>query len=416
MASQTRPFLMTGAALASAAAVIAATPVIAPSITGSSLSISHSSVNLATFADILTIPADEWVTALFQGYGGIVGPNNPIPGDPSQTGGLEPWASGCNAACFVYGPSGVAYLALDALINGNGQGWNDNQNWGVGAVNYFFEGGSLGAGTEWLLQESVGASNPILAVAITLFFTGPQLVTVVFDNAIQLLGDAALNLPLVGQYVAGALNAYLGPASLYAPFQVYTPGLSGVLNYGIDVVLGKAPVIPTAAASSAAALAVAPAAAALTTRAAEKAVEASPAAAPTAADVAASTEVESATADKAAEAATGESDADATPASAEPTAVTATESTAAETTPADVKPSTGSASDAVAATTETATGAPDTKPADSSAKSRKRPLRDAVEKVATGIGSALKGTKSGDTAGVASAADEKPAAAADSAS
>lgn len=402
MASQTRPFLTTGAALASAAAIVAATPVIAPSLTAAPSAISQANVTLTTFADVLTVPVDEWVSSFFQGYGGIVGPNNPQPGNPSETGGLEPWASGCNAQCFIAGTSGVAYLALDALINGNGQGWDDNENWPVSAVNYFFEGGTLGAGTEWLLQSSVGAANPLLAVAITIFYTGPQILTVVFDNAIQLLGDAALNVPLVGQYIAGALNAYLGPASLYVPFQGYTAGLSGVLNYAIDVAIGAAPVVPAPSATAALAAAATPARA---TKADETATAAAEVAAPTAVDA-----VESATS-VAAETAPAEAVATAD-AAAEESAATAAEST----------PAVASASDAVADTTATETEPADSSAADSAgskadstSKTRKRPLRDAVEKVATSIGSALKGAKSG--AETAAKPAEKPAAeAADAAS
>lgn len=392
MASQTRPFLMTGAALASAVAVVAATPAIAPGLTASPLSISNSGVNLATFSDILTIPSEEWVASYFQGYGGIVGPNNPLP--------LEPWATSCDAStgpgCYVAGLSGIAYLALDALINGNGEGWVNNADWGVSAVNYFFEGGTPGAGVEYLLQESIGQSSDVASVLITLLFTGPQLVTVVYDNALQLLGDAALNLPVLGEYVYGVINSYLGYASLDPNFQGYTQGLSGVLNYAIDVVTGNAPSPTASAASSTAALAAAPAAAAtalasaVTGAAAETApaAETSDAAAPSATD---------------AVAASGESKSDASPAG---------ESSAAADATTEAAPAVDSAADAVAktdtdaatATADTQTDAPaseaaaEAKPAEAPTRANRHPVRDAVDKVTKSIGSALKGQKKADAA------------------
>lgn len=418
MASQTRPLLMTGAALASAATLVVATPAIAPSLNQAAITVANGGYNLATFSDIFTIPSGEWISSYFQGYGGIVGPNNPLP--------LEPWASGCDGGCFIAGLSGVAYLALDALINGNGEGWENNEDWGVGAVNYFFEGGTPGAGIEYILQESIGAANPVLGVLITLIFAGPQLVTVIYDNAVQLLADAALSLPVVGDYVYGALNAYLGPASLDPNFQFYTPGLTGILNYTIDVITGNAPPSPTPDAESAATLAAAPAAAvaALSGRAAAPAVSAD-------AGTAAAPEVSATSTPDAVETATAPS----TPAGmsdSAPDSVPASETEAVVDTETEAAPAVDSPSEAVAdagtepstdtgtstdAGTSTDTGtssgdaavenpretaaetAAETPAADNTAKTRKRPIRDAVEKVGKTIGSALKGSKAEAAAG-----------------
>ncbi len=394
MASQTRPLLMTGAALASAAALVVATPAITPALNQASITVANGGYNLATFSDIFTIPSGEWIASYFQGYGGIVGPNNPLP--------LEPWASGCDGSCFIAGWSGVSYLALDALINGNGEGWENNEDWGVGAVNYFFEGGTPGAGIEYILQESIGAANPVLGVLITLIFAGLQVVTVVYDNAIQLLSEAALNLPVIGDYVYGALNAYLGPASLDPNFQFYTDGLTGILNYTIDLLTGNAPPSPAPTAESAAALAAAPAAAvaALSGRAAAPAVEAVTAApevsAPSAADAVETAAAEAETAP------TGSSDATGEAAATEASTEAATE---AATEVEDAAPAVDSPVDAPAAESpaiesprETAAETGTETPADNPVKTRKRPIRDAVEKVSTAIGSALKGSKAGETA------------------
>ena len=415
MASQTRPFLMTGAALVSAAAVVAATPMIAPSTTALPLTVSTSGVNLATFSDIFTIPSAEWTASFFQGYGGIVGPKNPMP--------LEPWASQCDTktgpGCYVAGPSGVAYLALDALINGNGKGWSDNANWGVGAVNYFFEGGTPSAGAEYLLQQSVGAANPVLGVLITLLFTGPQLVPVVYDNALQLLGNAALGIPLLGNYVYGVINSYLGYASLDPAFRGYTQGLSGVLNYAVDVLTGNAPSpTPPKPPASSAVLAAAPAAAATAlagheVQAAVSGADTVPAAetaGPSASDAAVAgpsasdTAVAGPSASDAVKAAASKEEAAAgrnrTGTDAGSTSETATATaqvTPAVDSPAGTVAATGADSSTTTSATADTSASASGATADTSVKARKRPVRDAVEKVTKSIGSALKGDKAGAT-------------------
>jgi hypothetical protein len=402
---------MTGAALASAAALVVATPAITPTLNQASITVANAGYNLATFSDIFTIPSGEWIASYFQGYGGIVGPDNPLP--------LEPWASGCNGSCYIAGWSGVSYLALDALINGNGEGWENNKDWGVGAVNYFYEGGTPGAGIEYILQESIGAANPVLGVLITLIFAGPQLVTVVYDNAIQLLSEAALNLPVIGDYVYGALNAYLGPASLDPNFRFYTDGLTGILNYTIDVLTGNAPPSPTPTAESAAALAAAPAAAvaALSGRAAAPVVAAvtDSAVAPEVSAPSASDAVETAVT-QSESAPTGSSEA-AGGAAATETATDAEEAAPAGDSPAEAAAGTGTETPASSPAVESPRKAAAETGSDTSAtdpvKTRKRPVRDAVEKVGAAIGSALKGSKAGETAGAEATADT---AAADSAS
>lgn len=398
---------MTGAALASAAALVVATPAITPALNQASITVANGGYNLATFSDIFTIPSGEWIASYFQGYGGIVGPNNPLP--------LEPWASGCDGSCYIAGWSGVTYLALDALINGNGEGWENNEDWGVGAVNYFYEGGTPGAGIEYILQESIGAANPVLGVLITLIFAGPQLVTVVYDNAIQLLSEAALNLPVIGDYVYGALNAYLGPASLDPNFQFYTDGLTGILNYTIDVLTGNAPPSPAPTAESAAALAAAPAAAgaALSGSADAPVVEAVTAApevsAPSAADAVETAVTESESAPAGSSDAAGEAAATESATESEEAAAPAVDS------PADAAADTGSETPAASVAVESPRKAAAETGSETSAsepvKTRKRPVRDAVEKVGAAIGSALKGSKASATADATA-----DAAAADSAS
>ena len=73
MATQTRPFVMTGAALVSAAAIVAASPAMAPSI-APTIAKSAAEYRLTTLADIFTIPWGEWVNVYFNGYGGSSAP------------------------------------------------------------------------------------------------------------------------------------------------------------------------------------------------------------------------------------------------------------------------------------------------------------------------------------------------------
>ena len=117
MATQTRPFLTRGVALASAAAIAVATPAIAPNLTPTPTALSAAQVELTTFADLLSITPADWNNYLFVGWGGALGPINP---DPEV---LDPtYYVNCDYDCTIPGISGLAYLALDAVINGNGAG------------------------------------------------------------------------------------------------------------------------------------------------------------------------------------------------------------------------------------------------------------------------------------------------------
>ena len=73
MATQTRPFLTRGVALASAAAIAVATPAIAPNLTPPPTAVSAAEVELANFADLLSITAADWNNYFFVGWGGAIG-------------------------------------------------------------------------------------------------------------------------------------------------------------------------------------------------------------------------------------------------------------------------------------------------------------------------------------------------------
>ena len=117
MATQTRPHVKLTAALASAAVIAAATPVVSPQVSlPSPTALSSAAYDLTTFEDVLTIPLDEWTDLLFfnAAWGNYVG-------NKQETGlVIDPYGGDCDAkgGCFVSGPSGALYLFLDALING----------------------------------------------------------------------------------------------------------------------------------------------------------------------------------------------------------------------------------------------------------------------------------------------------------
>ncbi|MCB1289314.1 MAG: hypothetical protein KDB47_16810, partial [Mycobacterium sp.] len=288
MATQTRPFLMTGAALASATAIVAATPAIMPSMAAPAplaLSAAQAEVQLATFSDLLSITPEDWNYYFFDGWGQAISPNQ----DPDVdwfAQFLDPF-SRCDFNCQVNGPSGVAYLALDALLNGNGYGIDyvngeledpskpyqpdpDKPDynpyvippWGVSSVNYFFEAGA-GSGVQYLLTQPFGdpASplyNPDIAGLIYQVFQGSFNVTIATVTVLDTISKLALaNVPVLGPYIYGGIQAALGVYTSDEFFGDwgYFAGLSGVLRYSLDVVLSGGnplppyPPEPTASAS-----------------------------------------------------------------------------------------------------------------------------------------------------------------------
>ena len=370
MATRTKP-LMTAAALVSAAAVAVATPAIAPSVLSSTApALSVANVNLANFADVLSIPGSEWNNIFYAGWGGAIGPINVDP----QTTESDYWLPNCDYNCTVPGVSGVAYLALDALINGNGTGYANASSWGVSAVNYFFEGG-ISPGVQYIVEKpflsnpvnqpctTTGVTcgplyNPQIASLIALAFQGGYALTTLYVTGLSVVAQAVSTIPYIGQYLYRGIGSYIGPAfqtvdSVY-DYGTYA-GIPGVERYigGVITTGGNPnpyPLVQTPSASVVAAKAPA---------------------AVTAATVAASAVSVSET-----KAAASSTDATSTGSASTPA------SSATETAPT-------SASSAVADTTAAATSA--TKPSDAPAKSRKRPVRDALAGAAKSITSAVTG-------------------------
>jgi len=301
MATRTKP-LVSAAVLASAAAIAVASPAIGPSLTlPSPHALSAAKVQLANFSDVVSVLTTPAVISdlLFQNtsWGGVLSATN-YGGEfakPAtyfgQTAYKNPWAVFCSTNCTQTGLTGAFYLLSDALVNGNGKGYADSANWSTGVVNYLFEpnatipigeaGGSgaylsfrsegVSAATWYLAQQAISTlpaalSDP-LTVALAAAYTGPHNVTVFYNLALNTLAAA---LQTGSPLVSNMISAYLGNLPIPGtsnPTLFYQSGLSGPLNYGIDLVTGAAPK-PTAA-QAAAATPAAPAVAAATLTAAE---------------------------------------------------------------------------------------------------------------------------------------------------
>jgi hypothetical protein len=417
MATRTKP-LITAAAFASAAAIAVASPAIAPNLAPAPNALSAAQVDLTSLATLLSLTYDDYVTAYFQGYGYTITPNQP----PDIDWAAAYVGTGCDFSCAVQGPSGIAYMALDALLTGNTP-QTPQEDVTVRAVNYFFEGG-FSPGVQYLVSAPFGnpASplyNPTIAGAIALAFQGAYALTTLYIQALDTVALLAYNgLPLVGPYVYGGIQAYLGPNTVdefYGPYSFYA-GLSGVLEWAL---LGF-PVLPPPTTTTASAAAVSPrsvaalAASALAPKSASTdAVSATTASVDivsvTPAAGGAEVAVPTAGDTPSAEATPADSSpADSTPAVSGSTEAVA-EATLADTTPAstpaDTTPAVDSPSSAVADTTPAvdspsnavADAAADdstpaaTKPADAPAKAGKRPVRSAVERATKKIASAIGG-------------------------
>ncbi|MDA2948012.1 MAG: hypothetical protein O2892_03100 [Actinomycetota bacterium] len=408
MATRTRPFLMTGAALASAVAVVAATPSIMPSVAmPAPTALSSAAYDLTTFADLLSITPEDISNAYFGGWGFALKPFDETDPDPDwEAAYLSPFI-GCNEDCAVAGVSGVAYLLLDALINGNGEGYEDSSNWSVSALNYAFEGGPGPAALYLAIGPFANPAsplyNPAVVSAILLAGQGLNSFSLIYIQALDTVSKLAAEVPLLGPYIYGAIQAYLGPNTSDEFFGDwgYFAGLSGVLRYVTDVVLtggnplppyGPPVTEPVESAASILAVAAEPAAAEADPAAVEPAVEV-----PAVADSAPAAEVvESTPAAEVAEVAETTpvvevaEVAETTPVTevAETTPVAEVAEVVESTPAADITPVEVESTDATPAAVDTpAEAAP---AAATPAKEAKRPVRGALQRAAKSIGSALK--------------------------
>ena len=419
MATQSRPLMNKGVALASAAAIAAATPAIMPTLDVPTHALATAEVQLANFADVMSVPPGVWSDILFgnTSWGDILsedvyGPEWAAPQTEFlQAGYVNPWALYCGGSgtCNATGISGVAYLFFDALVNGDGSGFENSYTWKVGFVNYLFEpaavfqigGGSspglqfvsagLSAATWYALQGTIGQAFPELTVPIASFFYGTLNVSVAYNLVGVLIAQALSVVPLIGPFLGNSVLAYLGdlenPSTPGTPYQF---GLSGTLNYWVDILSGAAPfptaeAVPAEAATALASATVSATSAALKSDIAQ-ATEATEAAAPEA-----SPAVEVAEASPAVEVAPVEVEAS--------PAVEVAPVEVAEAAPAVEVADAGPVAEAPESVATSAADLPAVEVADIAAvKAPKRPVRSAVERAAKSVRSALGATKA-DTAG-----------------
>lgn len=437
MATRTKP-LITAAALATAAAIAVASPAIAPNLTPTPNALSAAQVELTTFADLLSITPAEWNDYFYLGWGGAIGQINVDP----QTIENDYWIPQCNYDCLLPGVSGLAYLGLDALINGNGAGienvsgiledptkpYNAETNpyvvepWGTSALNYYFEGG-LSTFAQYILQQPFAPGAPLAnqqifdAIKLAFQVGSGNLWLTAYVNTLSAIAQLAEPIPVVGEYLYRGIGSYLGSAfanidSVYD--YSYYAGWSGVFRYvggvittplaitegplaGVTLPFGNPNPYPLPAPEPAA-----PAAALSSSVAAAKSVSvdtgtAAPVVeAEVAAPKAGETPSADSTPDDSTPAAGGSSEGTSTEAASD---TTVPDTTVPDTKPADTTPAVDSPSNAVADSTADATPAAikpadtpaATKPADAPAKAAKRPVRGAVERATKKIASAIGG-------------------------
>lgn len=300
MATRTKP-LISAAALASAAAVAVVSPGVAPNLNMPTPgALSRAAYELVNFKDVLSVPSVAWTDLLFgnTSWGGVLGPENygpdwAAPQDAfGQYGYVNPWAAYCANTCDQSGFTGAAYLFFDALINGNGEGYANSDQWKIGFVNYFFEpnsvfqlgGGSsptlqyvsegLSAAAWYALQGTIGRLVPATSVPLAAAFWGPNNVSVLYNFTLSIAAVTLGAIPLVGPLLGNTLLAYLGDLSLEPGTQdYYQYGLSGAFNYLVDLATGAVPFptkVPWYKIDPATAAAVATAASAVKTESADE--------------------------------------------------------------------------------------------------------------------------------------------------
>ncbi|MGV1006534.1 MAG: hypothetical protein ACOYEV_17615 [Candidatus Nanopelagicales bacterium] len=450
MATRIKPLMTSAVALASAAAIAVASPAIAPNLAAPTTNaLSKAAYELTTFSDVFTIPPAELTGILFyqQSWGNVVGPG-------AADFPVEPYDTMCDFNCTSTGISGAAYLILDALINGNGAGFDNvagilqdpskpyqpdpnlpnynpytTQPWGTSVVNYFFEpqySDVLGTGSifgvqqvfagisaslDYILSATVGQAFPASQPLIETIFYGEDNVTRIWRAGWTLAAFALEGLPIVGAAAANSIFAYLG--ALPAPNSTadnpiaYQEGLSGVLEFWVDVANGSQnPFAPYPPVQAAAAAGAARGAAALATATSAVSRSAESAATTVAATVAGATSAGAPTESIAAQSSVSASTAPAadstatTPTAADSTA-TAPTVTSTDVKPADTTSTTPSSSTVTAATESSAAASSATSPATTSApvKTRKRPVRDAVAGAAKAVTSAVSGAAKAATGG-----------------
>lgn len=213
MATQTRPFMMTGVALASAAAIATTAPAVVPGhIAGlpTPLSLSQAQYELTALADISIQGA---ITAFTTGWGGFIGADDPyFPGEFAND-------------VLLNGFTGVGYYLVDQAVEGIVP---------FNLENYFFEVGSQDPSnfvySGATAAAYVGVSEVFGADSLPAQFIG-SLVT-----GSSSIGDAIVALT-AGIPVVGDLTSVYFTGLAPNDATEYGTGITGVLSYALQKVL-----------------------------------------------------------------------------------------------------------------------------------------------------------------------------------
>jgi hypothetical protein len=229
MAKRTRPLMMTGVALASATAIVTASPALvsthdlAVAAAPSPLKLSTANVELTALTDITLSGIND---AYWFGWGGYVGC-----GDLDSSGNCtftpqDPYYPGVNSV-YVTGAAGVAYYLADNIIDQFVPNFNLD--------NYYFEiGSSRGGGLPAVLYvasgEAFGPYSPIFTIAQSVFYYG---VPNVINSLIVSLSSALPQLNIGPVTVGGGILAslYYTGSTPDGSLVYGTPGLSAILGY-----------------------------------------------------------------------------------------------------------------------------------------------------------------------------------------
>lgn len=212
MATQTRPFVMTGAALASVAAMAAAAPAVVPGhLAGlpTPLSLSQAQVELTALADISIQGA---IDAFTNGFGGFIGAD-------------DPYFPGFANDALLTGFQGVGYYLVDQALEGIVPFNLDKYFFEVGSQNpsnFVFSGATAAA--------FVGASEVFGADSLPAQFLG-SLIT-----GTSSIGDAIVALT-AGIPVVGDLTSVYFTGLAPNDTTEYGTGIMGVLSYAVSKVL-----------------------------------------------------------------------------------------------------------------------------------------------------------------------------------
>jgi len=212
MATQTRPFVMTGAALASVAAMAAAAPAVVPGhLAGlpTPLSLSQAQVELTALADISIQGA---IDAFTNGFGGFIGAD-------------DPYFPGFANDALLTGFQGVGYYLVDQALEGIVPFNLDNYFFEVGSQNpsnFVYSGATAAA--------FVGASEVFGADSLPAQFLG-SLIT-----GTSSIGDAIVALT-AGIPVVGDLTSVYFTGLAPNDTTEYGTGIMGVLSYAVSKVL-----------------------------------------------------------------------------------------------------------------------------------------------------------------------------------